>query len=287
MRVLTRKAKAGGNPVRSNMLRDITLGQYYQTESMIHRMDPRVKLGGTILFIISLFFFKNYAGYVIAALFLGLVIRLSKVPFKFMVKGMKTIVMLMLITVVFNLFLTPGTPLFTIWKLTITQEGLKMAISMAIRLTLLIIGSSVMTLTTTPNNLTDGMEKMMGPLKVFKVPVHEVAMMMSIALRFIPILLEETDKIMKAQIARGADFESGNIFKRAKAMVPLLVPLFISAFRRANDLAMAMEARCYRGGEGRTKMKPLVYHKRDYIAYGCIAAYMVVSIVVGRLPFLP
>lgn len=287
MRVLTREVKAGGNPVRSNMLRDITLGQYYQTESMIHRMDPRVKLGGTILFIISLFFFKNYAGYVIAALFLGMVIRLSKVPFKFMVKGMKTIVMLMLITVVFNLFLTPGTPLLTIWKLTITQEGLKMAISMAIRLTLLIIGSSVMTLTTTPNNLTDGMEKMMGPLKVFKVPVHEVAMMMSIALRFIPILLEETDKIMKAQIARGADFESGNIFKRAKAMVPLLVPLFISAFRRANDLAMAMEARCYRGGEGRTKMKPLIYHKRDYIAYGCIAAYMVISIVVGRLPFLP
>ena len=287
MRVLTRKAKAGGNPVRSNMLRDITLGQYYQTESVIHKMDPRVKLGGTILFIISLFFFKNYAGYVIAALFLGMVIRLSKVPFKFMVKGMKTIVMLMLITVVFNLFLTPGTPLFTIWKLTITQEGLKMAISMAVRLTLLIIGSSVMTLTTTPNNLTDGMEKMMGPLKVFKVPVHEVAMMMSIALRFIPILLEETDKIMKAQIARGADFESGNIFKRAKAMVPLLVPLFISAFRRANDLAMAMEARCYRGGEGRTKMKPLVYHKRDYIAYGCIVAYMVVSVVVGRLSFLP
>lgn len=287
MRVPTREVEVGGNPVRSNMLRDITLGQYYQTESLIHRMDPRVKLGGTILFIISLFFFKNYAGYVIAALFLGLVIRLSKVPFKFMVKGMKTIVMLMLITVVFNLFLTPGTPLFTIWKLTITQEGLKMAISMAIRLTLLIIGSSVMTLTTTPNNLTDGMEKMMGPLKIFKVPVHEVAMMMSIALRFIPILLEETDKIMKAQIARGADFESGNIFKRAKAMVPLLVPLFISAFRRANDLAMAMEARCYRGGEGRTKMKPLVYHKRDYIAYGCIVAYMVVSIVVGRLSFLP
>ena len=287
MRVLTRKAKAGGNPVRSNMLRDITLGQYYQTESVIHKMDPRVKLGGTLLFIISLFFFKNYAGYVIAALFLGMVIRLSKVPFRFMVKGMKTIVMLMMITVVFNLFLTQRTPLFTIWKLTITQEGLKMAISMAIRLTLLIIGSSVMTLTTTPNNLTDGMEKMMGPLKVFKVPVHEVAMMMSIALRFIPILLEETDKIMKAQIARGADFESGNIFKRAKAMVPLLVPLFISAFRRANDLAMAMEARCYRGGEGRTKMKPLVYHKRDYIAYGCIVAYMVVSIVVGRLSFLP
>jgi len=154
---------------------------------------------------------------------------------------------------------------------------------MSIRLSLLVIGSSIMTLTTTPNNLTDGMERMMRPLKLFKVPVHEVAMMMSIALRFIPILLEETDKIMKAQIARGADFESGNLIKRAKALVPLLVPLFISAFRRANDLAMAMEARCYRGGEGRTKMKPLIYKKRDYLAYGCMVLYMVASIFVGRL----
>lgn len=266
------------------MLRDITLGQYYQTESVIHKMDPRVKLGGTLLYIISLFFFKNFLGYLVAALFLAAVIKLSKVPFKFMVKGMKAIVFLLLITVVFNLFLTPGTALVTIWKLTITKEGLELAITMVIRLTLLIIGSSVMTLTTTPNNLTDGMEKMMGPLKVFKVPVHEVAMMMSIALRFIPILLEETDKIMKAQLARGADFESGNLIRRAKAMVPILVPLFISAFRRANDLAMAMEARCYRGGEGRTKMKPLSYKKRDYIAYACIAFYMVTSIVIGRLP---
>ncbi len=265
------------------MLRDITLGQYYQTESVIHKMDPRVKLGGTILYIISLFFFKNYLGYLIAALFLAVVIKLSKVPFKFMVRGMKAILFLLLITVAFNLFLTPGTPLVHIWKLTITVEGLKMALTMAIRLTLLIIGSSVMTLTTTPNNLTDGMEKMMRPLKVLKVPVHEVAMMMSIALRFIPILLEETDKIMKAQMARGADFESGNLFRRAKALVPILVPLFISAFRRANDLAMAMEARCYRGGEGRTKMKPLSYKKRDYFAYGCIVLYLVSSIVVGRL----
>lgn len=268
------------------MLRDITIGQYYQTESVIHRLDPRVKLGGTLLYIVSLFLFKNFAGYLIAALFLGIVIKLSKVPFKFMVKGMKAILMLLMITVVFNLFLTQGTPLITVWKLTITVEGLRTAVSMAIRLTLLIIGSSVMTLTTTPNNLTDGMEKMMRPLKIFKVPVHEVAMMMSIALRFIPILLEETDKIMKAQIARGADFESGNLLKRAKALVPLLVPLFISAFRRANDLAMAMEARCYRGGEGRTKMKPLIYKKRDYSAYACIAVYLVLGIVIGRLPFL-
>lgn len=266
------------------MLRDITLGQYYQTESVIHRLDPRVKLGGTLLYIISLFFFKNFLGYVAAALFLAVVIKLSRVPFKFMVKGMKSIILLMLITIVFNLFLTPGTPLVTIWKLTITQEGVRMALTMVIRLTLLIIGSSVMTLTTTPNHLTDGLEKMMRPLRLIKVPVHEVAMMMSIALRFIPILLEETDKIMKAQIARGADFESGNLIRRARAMVPLLVPLFISAFRRANDLAMAMEARCYRGGEGRTKMKPLIYRKRDYMAYGCIALYLAGGIVLGRLP---
>jgi energy-coupling factor transport system permease protein len=202
-----------------------------------------------------------------------------------MVKGMKSILFLLLITVVFNMFLTPGTAALQVWKLTITWEGIRLAASMAVRLTLLIIGSSVMTLTTTPNNLTDGMEKMLRPLRIFKVPVHEVAMMMSIALRFIPILLEETDKIMKAQMARGADFESGNLFKRAKAMVPLLVPLFISAFRRANDLAMAMEARCYRGGEGRTKMKPLIYRKRDYLAYLSIAVYLVVSITVGRITF--
>ncbi len=265
------------------MLRDITLGQYYQTESLIHKLDPRVKLGGTLIYLISLFFFKNIFGYVVAVLFLGCVIKLSKVPFKFMVKGMKSILFLLMITVIFNIFLTPGRELFSFWIFTITYEGLEIAFFMAMRLTFLIIGSSIMTLTTTPNNLTDGMEKMMSPLRVFKVPVHEVAMMMSIALRFIPILLEETDKIMKAQIARGADFESGNIIKRAKAMVPLLVPLFISAFRRASDLAMAMEARCYRGGEGRTKMKPLIYKKRDYIGYLTLLVYFAVSVTIGRI----
>ena len=173
----------------------------------------------------------------------------------------------------------------SLWKLTITKEGLSVAVFMAIRLTFLIIGSSIMTLTTTPNNLTDGMEKLLSPLKVLKVPVHEVAMMMSIALRFIPILLEETDKIMKAQIARGADFESGNLMQKAKAMVPLLVPLFISAFRRANDLAMAMEARCYRGGDGRTKMKPLIYQKHDFLAYGFIAGYLALKVVIGLFAF--
>lgn len=267
------------------MLRDITLGQYYQTESVIHKLDPRVKLGGTLLYIISLFLFENVCGYVLAALFLVIVIKLSKVPFKFMVRGMRAILFLLFLTVVFNLFLTPGEPLISLWKLTITKEGLAVAVFMAIRLTFLIIGSSIMTLTTTPNNLTDGMEKMMSPLKVLKVPVHEVAMMMSIALRFIPILLEETDKIMKAQIARGADFESGNLLQRAKAMVPLLVPLFISAFRRANDLAMAMEARCYRGGEGRTKMKPLVYKKIDFMAYGFIIGYLILKVVIGIVAF--
>lgn len=265
------------------MLRDITLGQYYQTESVIHRLDPRVKLVGTICYIISLFIVNNVWGYLVAALFLAAMIKLSNVPFKFMVKGMKAILFLLLITVIFNMFLTPGEALISFWKLTITKEGLRLAVMMAIRLSFLIVGSSVMTLTTTPNNLTDGMEKLMNPLRKIKVPVHEIAMMMSIALRFIPILLEETDKIMKAQIARGADFESGNIIKKAKAMVPLLVPLFISAFRRANDLAMAMEARCYRGGDGRTKMKPLVYKKEDRIGYAVLVFYLVVCLSVGKM----
>lgn len=263
------------------MLRDMTLGQYYQTDSVIHRLDPRVKIGGTLLYIISVFIYQSIWGYLLAAVFLGIVIKLSKVPFRFMVRGMRAILFILLLTVIFNLFLTPGEIVFSVWKLKITKEGIISAVFMALRLSFLIIGSSVMTLTTTPNNLTDGMEKMLSPLKVIKVPVHEVAMMMSIALRFIPILVEETDKIMKAQIARGADFESGNIFKRAKALVPILVPLFISAFRRANDLAMAMEARCYRGGDGRTKMKPLIYKKRDYIAYLVILVYVVAKVLVG------
>ena len=263
------------------MLRDITLGQYYQTESILHRLDPRVKLVATICYILSLFLVDSVWGYLAAGLFLAVMIRLSHVPFKFMVKGMKAIALLLILTVIFNLFLTPGEPLLNVWKLTITKEGVRVAVMMAIRLSFLIIGSSIMTLTTTPNHLTDGMEKLMKPLRKIKVPVHEIAMMMSIALRFIPILLEETDKIMKAQIARGADFESGNILKKAKALVPLLVPLFISAFRRANDLAMAMEARCYRGGDNRTKMKPLIYHGRDRLAYPVLMLYLVGCVLIG------
>ena len=267
------------------MLREITLGQYYRTESVIHRLDPRVKLATTFIFIISLFLVKNYVGYLIAGLFLVACIKLSNVPVKFIFRGMKAIFFLLFITMLFNLFLTPGTPLIRFWKLTVTYEGLKMAIMMAIRLVFLITGSSIMTLTTTPNNLTDGLERLLRPLKLFHVPVHEISMMMSIALRFIPILLEETDKIMKAQMARGADFDTGSLIDRAKSLVPLLVPLFISAFRRALDLAMAMEARCYRGGEGRTKMKPLIYQNRDRIAYLIVIAYFVAIIIFGRILF--
>lgn len=256
------------------MLRDITLGQYYPADSVIHKLDPRVKLFGTLIYIISLFVFKGLPAFILAAIFLVVLIKLSKVPFSYMVKGLKTIVLIMLFAAVFNLFLTPGTKLVSFWIFTITYEGLKNAVVMMVRLIFLIIGTSLMTLTTTPNELTDGLEKALSPLKYIKVPVHEIAMMMSIALRFIPILIEETDKIMKAQMARGADFEHGNLIQKAKNMVPLLVPLFVSAFRRANDLAMAMEARCYRGGEGRTKMKPLHYQKCDRMAYLTLLVYL-------------
>ena len=266
------------------MIRDITIGQYYPTQSFLHKLDPRVKIVATLVFIISLFMFESFIGYVVATLFLIMIIRASKVPFSFMVKGLKSIVILMMITVIFNLFLTPGEPLVSIWKITITRQGFRTASFMAIRLIYLIIGSSVMTLTTTPNNLTDGLEKLMNPLRIIHVPVHEISMMMSIALSFIPILLEETDKIMKAQMARGADFESGNLIKKAKSMIPLLVPLFVSSFRRANDLAMAMESRCYRGGEGRTKMKPLIYRKADKIAYGVLLIYFIMILSVNFIP---
>ena len=262
------------------MIRDITIGQYYPADSVIHKLDPRVKLMAVVLYVVSLFTFRGILGFVLVTVALAGMIKLSKVPFRFMIKGLKAIVIILLITAMFNLFLTPGEPLVTVWKIKITDKGLKSAVFMAIRLIYLILGTSTLTLTTTPNQLTDGMEKALRPLNKIYVPVHEIAMMMSIALRFIPILIEETDKIMKAQIARGADFESGNLIKKAKSMVPLLVPLFISAFRRANDLALAMEARCYNGGAGRTKMKPLKYKKADLVSYGVITGYMVLVILV-------
>lgn len=266
------------------MLRDITIGQYYPAESFIHKLDPRVKLMATLIYIISLFTFRGIAGFILVTVFLIGMIRLSKVPFSYMVKGLKAIVIIMVITCVFNLFLTPGEEVLWHYGIfTITMEGLKNAVFMLVRLIYLIVGTSIMTLTTTPNQLTDGLEKALMPLSKIKIPVHAIAMMMSIALRFIPILIEETDIIMKAQMARGADFENGNLLKRAKNMVPLLVPLFVSAFRRADDLAMAMEARCYVGGTGRTKMKPLRYEKRDYVTYLVLVLYLVVVILLRAL----
>lgn len=260
------------------MIRDITIGQYYPAKSVLHKLDPRTKLAGTLIFIISIFLFRTVVGYALATVFLAGMITLSTVPVKFIFKGLKAIFMILMITMVFNVFLTPGKVIWSFGILKITEEGISMAVKMAIRLVYLVIGSSLMTLTTTPNQLTDGLERSLRPLNKIHVPVHEIAMMMSIALRFIPILLEETDKIMKAQIARGADFENGNLIQKVKNMVPLLVPLFISAFRRANDLAMAMEARCYHGGDDRTQMKPLCYQKRDHAAYLVLLIYLAAAI---------
>ena len=262
------------------MIRDITIGQYYPANSVIHRLDPRVKLLGTIVFVVTVFFVNDLIGLALATAVLAAVISLSKVPLRYMSKGLKAIFILMIFTVLLNIFLTPGTELVRLGFLKITKEGLVLAGKTAIRLIYLIVGSTIMTLTTTPNHLTDGLEKALGPLKKIHFPVHELAMTMSIALRFIPILMEETDKIMKAQQARCADFESGNLIQRMKSLIPILVPLFISAIRRANDLAMAMEARCYHGGAGRTKMKPLIYAGRDYLAYGIILIYVLIWVAV-------
>lgn len=263
------------------MLREITLGQYYPVDSLLHRLDPRLKLSGTLIFIISLFLYKGVAGYFVATIFLVSMIKLSKVPVSFMLKGLKGIFILLIITAIINMFMTPGIPIATIWKFSLTMEGIKNAAYMIVRLIYLVVGSSIMTLTTTPSSLTFGLEKSLGWMKKIKVPVHEISMMMSIALSFIPILLEETDIIMKAQQARGADFESGNIFKRVKALIPILVPLFVSAFRRANDLALAMESRCYQGGDGRTKLHPLKYERRDKLAYVVLFTYLIIVIAVG------
>jgi len=266
------------------MIRDITIGQYYPTDSIIHELDARTKIAMVFGFIVSLFFGTHLISYAFAAIILAGVIRMSKVPFKFMIKGLNSIMVLIVFTVIINVFMTPtGTMLFEFWIIHITVEGLVAAVAMAVRLIMLIIGSSILTLTTSPIDLTDAIERLLKPLERIKVPAHEIAMMMTIALRFIPILLEETDKIMKAQMARGADFETGGLIKKAKSLVPLLVPLFISAFRRADDLAMAMEARCYRGGEGRTKMKKLQYKKADYVAYGLIVVYLVSVFALGRI----
>jgi energy-coupling factor transport system permease protein len=261
------------------MIRDITLGQYYPGYSPVHRIDPRLKILATFVYIASLFIISDFIGYIPVFAALVIVIAVSKVPLRFILRGLKPIVIIIVFTFTLNMLMTGGDVLVGFWIIKITKQGLYNAVFMGLRLVLLIIGASMLTLTTKPIKLTDGIESLLGPFKRIGLPAHELAMMMSIALRFIPTLLEETDKIMKAQQARGADFESGGILKRAKAMIPLLVPLFVGAFRIAQDLAMAMEARCYRGGEGRTKLNALRYKKIDLFATILCLLYLAVVIL--------
>ena len=265
-------------------LKDITLGQYFPGNSIVHHLDPRTKLIAVVLYIVALFLAKSFVTYGIMFLLLAVSIAVSKVPVKSIFRGMKPVVFIVIFTAILNLFYTPGdTVLVRFWIFTITLEGVFTAFFMVIRIMMLIAGTFLLTYTTSPILLTDGLESLLGPLKKLKVPVHELAMMMSIALRFIPTLIEETDKIMSAQKARGADFESGNIFQRAKALVPILVPLFISAFRRADELATAMECRCYHGGEGRTALHVLRYKTADYLALVAFLAFTVGIIVLKHL----
>ena len=267
------------------MITDITLGQYFPGESVVHKLDPRIKIILTLLYIIILFMVNNFAGYILFAVFTFTIIFISSIPVKYVFRGLKPLIFIIVLTAFINVFMTGGTIAFSIGPLKATWEGIHMAVLMTLRLMFLIIGTSLLTFTTSPILLTDGIEKLLSPLKRIGVPAHELAMMMTIALRFIPTLIEETDKIMKAQMARGADFESGNILKRAKALVPLLVPLFISAFRRADELAIAMECRCYHGGEGRTRMRQLKLKTRDYLAVGVFGVLMVIVFFIRNIGF--
>jgi len=260
------------------MLKDITLGQYFPGDTVVHRLDPRTKLIATVLYIVALFCAGSFIEYAVVALTLLLAVKLSRVKFKSLVRGLKPVLFIIVFTAVLNLFFTPGTSIFEWGVLRVTREGVFTALSMMARITLLIMGTFLLTYTTSPIALTDGMESLLAPLKKLRVPVHEFAMMMSIALRFIPTLIEETDKIMSAQKARGADFESGKLMEKVKALVPILVPLFISAFRRADELATAMECRCYQGGEGRTKMKQMHYCGRDFCAFG-VGAVLLAAVI--------
>ncbi|MBQ2642403.1 MAG: energy-coupling factor transporter transmembrane protein EcfT [Eubacterium sp.] len=256
---------------------EVTLGQYYPGNSIIHRLDPRVKLFATLVFIVLLFITNNIFGFGLLAIVLAATVIASEVPFVKLLKGIRGILFILIFSAIFNLFLTDGIILVHVGVFKITDQGIYRAVFIAVRLIFLVIGTSIMTLTTTPNNLADGLEKAFSFLKVIKFPVHEMAMMMSLALRFIPTLIEETDKIKKAQMARGADFESGNIFRRAKSLIPILIPLFISSIKRAVNLAQAMEARCYNGGN-RTKLHPLQYKMRDAVGYICCFALIAVTI---------
>ena len=266
------------------MIRDITLGQYYPEQSVIHRLDARTKILGTLLYIIEIFLVNSFAGFGLVILALGVLIGISRVPVRFIFKGLKAVVFIIMLTFVLNLFMFDGTVLWH-WKfLTITYEGLYRSCFMALRLILLIIGTSMLTLTTKPMELTDGLEKLLKPFNRLGLPSHEIALMMSIALRFIPTLLEETDKIMKAQQARGADFESGSLIQRVKNMIPILIPLFVGSFRIAQDLALAMEARCYHGGVGRTRMKEIVFSRRDGVAGVLLAVFLGIVIASRWMP---
>ncbi|MDD4779919.1 MAG: energy-coupling factor transporter transmembrane component T [Tissierellia bacterium] len=262
------------------MFKNLTIGQHYPVESPVHSLDPRVKIIMTFAFIISLFLIESFVTYLYVIAFLAVAIISSKVPFKFVLRGLRPIFFIILITFIINILMTPGNVIiFELGFIKITDAGLRQAGFMALRLTLLIMGTSLLTLTTSPILLTDGIENLLNPFKKIGVPAHELAMMMTIALRFIPTLMEETEKIMKAQKSRGADFESGNVINRAKNLIPLLVPLFISAFRRADELAMAMEARCYRGGENRTRMRQLKMEMGDYVAIFIFVIYFAMIIV--------
>ena len=261
------------------MLKDITIGQYYPANSRIHKLDSTTKLVATVVFMISLFVVNKFWPYLLIAAAMVAVIKMSNIPLKYILKGLKPLRWIILFTFVINIFFLPGDPIWSFGFLTLTKQGISQAVFMSIRLIFLVVGTSLLTLTTSPIQLTDGIERMFNPLKKVGMPVHELAMMMTIALRFIPTLLDETDKIMKAQMSRGADFESSNIINRAKNLVPLLVPLFVSAFRRADELAMAMEARCYRGGFNRTKLKEVKITKADYTAYVFQTVFLVIIIV--------
>ena len=261
------------------MLKDITLGQFFPGESFIHRLDPRTKLIMVVVYIVALFLASNWLGYGIVIAFLAVCIKISTIPLKSITRGLKPVMMIVAFTGILNLFFTPGThEIVNIFGFSLTWEAVERAAQMILRIMLLITGTFLLTYTTSPIALTDGLESLLSPLKAVKFPVHELSMMMCIALRVIPTLIEETDKIMCAQKARGADFENGSLMDRARALIPILVPLFISAFRRADELATAMECRCYQGGEGRTKLKQLHYTRLDFIAYG-VGAVLVLGVI--------
>jgi len=263
------------------MLGDITLGQFYPANSVVHKLDPRIKIILAIVLIAGLFVAHSFYSYLVCFVFLAVTVILSKVPVSFIFKGLKPILFIMLFTAVINIFFTEGRILFKLGFVRVTYEGIAVAAVMVFRLFLLVTTTSLLTLTTSPIMLTDGLERLLNPLRVIKVPAHEIAMMMTIALRFIPTLMEETDKIIKAQSARGADFTTGSLLSRAKAMIPILIPLFISSFRRADELATAMECRCYKGGDGRTKLKVLKLAPRDFIALFFVIILMAAIIILN------